>query len=133
MGDIIEEDCAKMCIENYEAVAIVKTAMKMSNVNASTLKVTTAMKGNCLQAYSNYQKFLKQKMVDIEDKKKIKLSESIGILKFEKAKHLAKLTRLKNRLVNKVARQKETRKRAAEESSLKLPSTSNKWKRIKTI
>ncbi|KAH3845631.1 hypothetical protein DPMN_087913 [Dreissena polymorpha] len=133
MGDIIEEDRAKMCIENYEAVAIVKTAMKSSNVNASTLKVTNAMKMNCIKAYSNYQKFLKQTKVEIEDKKKIILSESIGKLKLEKAKRLAKLTRLKNRIVNKVARQKETRKRAAEESISKLPSTSNKWKRIKTI
>ena len=44
MGDIIEEDRSTMKIENYEAVAIIKTGLKRKKIKSHQLKVNPSMK-----------------------------------------------------------------------------------------
>jgi hypothetical protein len=53
MDDIVEKDCASMTVENYEGVAIVKTALK-KRVKAVTMKVDTQMKRLCINAFQTY-------------------------------------------------------------------------------
>ena len=44
MDEIVEIDRTKLTIENYEAVAIVKTTLKKENVKTAEMKVTSNMK-----------------------------------------------------------------------------------------
>lgn len=126
MGDIIEEDRTKLTIENYEAVAIVKSVMKRKKVHAATLKVTASMKRCCISAYSSYQKHLQSKKELLEQKKQEKLNQSVAKLKQEKAKHLAKLVKLKNRLLKKDSVSRKRKITASNDSG-----NSRQWKRIK--
>jgi hypothetical protein len=122
MDDIVEKDRTKLTVVNYEAVAIVKTALRKKNVKSTDLIVNNSMKSACINAYATYRKYLQSKRVEDLKKHEEKLSTSVQLLKIEKAKKLANLVRLKNRIVS---RNSKKRKSEANESA-------RKWKRIKT-
>ncbi|KAH3715330.1 hypothetical protein DPMN_058036 [Dreissena polymorpha] len=122
MDDIIEKDRTKMTVVNYEAVAIVKTALRKKNVKSTDLKVTPNMKKACISAYSSYQKYLKEMKEEKKKREDAVLDSSVQLLKLERAKKIAKLVRLKNR--------HSGIKRKPDTSS---DGTGRKWKRIKKI
>ncbi|XP_053384313.1 uncharacterized protein LOC128550116 [Mercenaria mercenaria] len=129
MGDIIEEDRTRMNIENYEAVAIVKTALKRKAVKASALKVTPSMKRCCIHAYSSYKQHIKLKKQMQEERKQEQLNESISKLKQEKAKRFAKLLKLRQRTLQR----KSVAKKRPLKTNDSATSTSRQWKRIKLV
>ena len=61
MDDIVEKDRSKLTIENYEAVAIIKTTLKRKKVSAVSMVVSANMKKSCIKAYATYQQFLVKK------------------------------------------------------------------------
>jgi hypothetical protein len=129
MGDIIEEDRSTIAIENYEAVALIKTALKRKKVKSNNLKVTPAMKKCVISAYENYRKHLSNKKEQAEKKKREKLNHSIQKLKLEKAKRLTQLVKLKNRVLSKKCKNGGEKRKITDTSS----STSGRqWKRIKS-
>ena len=65
MDDIVEKDRSKLTVENYEAVAIVKTSLKRKKVSAVKFIVNSKM----IKANKRYQKIL-------TEKKKIKKRKS---------------------------------------------------------
>ncbi|XP_052816458.1 uncharacterized protein LOC128243033 isoform X1 [Mya arenaria] len=121
MDDIIEKDRTQLTVVNYEAVAIVKTSLKRRAEKSTKMRVSRSMIKACINAYASYQDYLKRKREEVEKKRTEKLNSSIQMLKLEKASRIAKLVRLKNRIVN--------RKRKATSGS----SCGHQWKRIKSI
>ena len=61
MDDIVEKDRSKLTVENYEAMAIIKTALKRRKNSALEMTVNADMKKACIIAYSTYQQFLAKK------------------------------------------------------------------------
>ncbi|KAL5016272.1 hypothetical protein ScPMuIL_005861 [Solemya velum] len=127
MGDIIEEDRSTMTIENYEAVAMIKTALKRKKVKSHQLKVTPSMKRCVINAYGTYRKQLSNKKEQAVKRKQEILDQSIQKLKIEKAKRLTKLIKLKNRISNK----KTTGQKRKNPST--ASTSGRQWKRIKTL
>ena len=128
MDDIVEKDRSKLNVENYEAVAIIKTTLKKKKVSAVSMVVSANTKKSCIKVYVTYQQFLVKKKEAAEKKKKKKkrdekLKASVLLLKKEKAKRIAKLVRLKNRRLEQEAgkRQNENSDRGGRP----------RWKRIK--
>ena len=125
MDDIVEKDRSKLTVENYEAIAIVKTTLKRQNVSAVNMVVDAQMKRSCIRAYATYQECLAKKKELAEKKKEEKLKASISLLKKEKAKRIAKLIRLKNR--------KQEREAIKRKRDIPCSSNGKKWKRIKLV
>ena len=61
MGDTIEDDRTTMTIEIYEAVAVIKTALKRKNMKSHKQEVTPSMKKCAIKACRSYQQYLKKK------------------------------------------------------------------------
>lgn len=62
MDDIVEKDRSKLTVENYEAVAIIKTPLKRKKISATQMVIDPNMKKACIKTYATYQNFLaKQK------------------------------------------------------------------------
>ena len=91
MDDIVEKDRSKLTVENYEAVAIIKTAIKRQKISAVQMTIHANMKKACITTYSSYKQYLATKKQVKEQKKEQKLKDSVLILKKEKAKRVAKL------------------------------------------
>ena len=125
MDDIVEKDRSKLTVENYEAIAIVKTTLKRQKVSAVKMVVDAQLKKCCIRAYANYQEFLAKKKELVEKKKEEKLKASVLLLKKEKAKRIAKLIRLKNR-----KQERESIKRMKESTG---KGGKSRWKRIKMV
>ena len=126
MDDIVEKDRSKLTVENYEAIAIVKTSLKRQNVSAVKMVVDAKLKISCIKTYANYEGFLAKKKELAEKKKEEKLKASVLLLKKEKAKRIAKLIRLKNR-----KQERESVKRKKESTG--NGRMSSRWKRIKML
>lgn len=125
MDDIVEKDRTNLTVQNYEAVAVVKTALKRHKVRSTALKITPQMKRSCIRAYATYQEDLSKKKRMAEEIKQKKLEEAVQTLKAEKAKHLAKLVKLKNKHLVKGRKVACKRKFHSEDNS------DRRWKRIK--
>lgn len=125
MDDIVQHDRARLTIENYEAVAIVKSTLKKKKLKSYNMPVDSKMKQSCIRAFATYKTFLqdKKKNSKKEELTREKLSVSVQQLKAEKAKRVKKLLILKQR----VMRQQSGRKRTLEHST----ASENRWKRIK--
>jgi hypothetical protein len=121
MGDIIEDDRAKMQIENYEAVAIIKMGLKRKDVKTHQLKITPVIKSSVINAYSVYKQHLESKKETAAKKKQDQLNQSIQKLKKLKVKHLLNLQR-------KIRKQSQKRKNIEKERF-----SEKKFKRIKTV
>lgn len=126
MDDIVEKDRANMTVVNYEGVAIVKTVLRKKKMKSTEMKVTTAMKKSCISAYANYKAYVKKIKEEKQKKHEQKLKTSVQLLKVERAKRIAKLVKLKNRVI--AQRQKKNNKRNHSESESSVVS---RWKRIK--
>lgn len=124
MDDIVEKDRTRLTVENYEAVAIVKTSLRRKNIRSTEMKITPQMKKSCINAYGTYQKYLKKRKEMEEQKHAQKLHDSVQQLKAEKAKRLAKLVRLKNRIVSREAKSRKRKPCGSDEPA-------KKFKRIK--
>lgn len=125
MDDIVEKDRSKLKIENYEAVAIIKTSLKRKQVSAVKMVVDAGMKKSCITAFSTYQQFLAKKKENAEKKREDKLRASVLLLKKEKAKRIAKLVKLKN---NRLNRELAKGKRQHVDEDVR-----SRWKRIKML
>ncbi|XP_060560244.1 uncharacterized protein LOC132720200 [Ruditapes philippinarum] len=126
MDDIVEKDRTKMTVINYEAVAIVKTALRKKNVKSTNMKVSANMKKACISAYQTYKEYVKQIKEEKQRKHEENLKASVQLLKQEKAKRVSKLLRLKNKMLLK--KQKEAPKRKLSHSNLEGGSKQKKAK-----
>ncbi|KAH3727557.1 hypothetical protein DPMN_120852 [Dreissena polymorpha] len=124
MDDIVEKDRTKLTVKNYEAVAIVKTALKRKKVRSVKLKVTNSMAKSCIYAYASYQGYLKEKKEHEEAKRREQLDKSVNLLKAKRAKQLANLMRRTQKNINQ--------KRKSIDSATG-GSERGRWKRIKLI
>ena len=125
MDDIVEKDRTNMTVKNYEAVAIVKTALRKKNIKSTNMKVSSNMKKSCISAYQTYKEYVKQVKEEKRRKHEETLKASVQLLKQEKAKRVSKLLRLKNKMF--VKKRKEAPKRKLSHSS------GNKQKRAKVL
>ena len=125
MDDIVEKDRTKMTVVNYETIAIIKTFLRKTGVTSTNLKVSKQMKRCCIKAYDNYQQYLKRQREETLRKQEEKLKSSVNLLKIEIAKRVAKLVKLKNRLLSRKNEQQKKRKN-------EFPDQ-RRWKRIKTV
>ena len=125
MDDIVEKDRSKLTVENYEAMAIIKTALKRKKISAVEMTINADMKKACIKAYSTYQQFLAKKKEAKEQKREEKLKDSVMLLKKEKAKRVAKLIKLKNKRL-----QGESLKRKKQNVA---EGGKSRWKRIKML
>jgi hypothetical protein len=126
MDDIIEKDRTKLAVANYEAVAIIKTALRKKKVKSTDMKVPTAMKRHCINAYATYKTSVQQAKEEKQRKHEKQLETSVKLLKLERAKRVAKLVKLKNKLAGKEKQPKNKRSASALENG-------RKWKRIKIM
>jgi len=108
MDDIVEKDRTALTVANYEAVAIIKTALRMKKTTSTKMTVSRNLIKSCINAYANYQHYLKQKKELEEEKRAQKLNTSIHLLKIEKTKRISKLVRLKNKIVNRKRKQNDS-------------------------
>ena len=57
MDDIVEKDRSKLTVENYEAIAIVKTTLKRQNVSAVKMVVDAKLKTSCIKPMQTTKSF----------------------------------------------------------------------------
>ena len=85
MDDIVEKDRASLTVENYEAVAIIKSTLRKRNLKIHNMKVDSTMKRSSINAYITYRAHLQRKKELKQLQLQHILSVSVLQLKAEKA------------------------------------------------
>jgi hypothetical protein len=67
MDDIIENDRTALCVENYEAIALIKYALRAKNLTNVSMTIDHKMRRMATSAYNTY--------VDFQQNKKAKLAK----------------------------------------------------------
>jgi len=91
MDEIVEIDRTKLTIENYEAVAIVKSTWKKENVKTAEMKVTSNMKKVAILLMPVTKKNHLKLKRKLRKKRQEQLNISFQQLQIERAKRVAKL------------------------------------------
>lgn len=61
MDDIIQNDRARLNIETYEGLAIIKSHIKATGKTAPNIEISPAMRRMCLSSFERYKTYLKQR------------------------------------------------------------------------
>uniref|UniRef100_A0A3P8TH97 Uncharacterized protein n=1 Tax=Amphiprion percula TaxID=161767 RepID=A0A3P8TH97_AMPPE len=90
MDDIVETDRARLHIETYEALAIIKSHIKASGKKSPSIDISAAMRRMCLSSYTKYKEHLKQRREKVIKQKELKLKQAVKVLQAIRLKKVNK-------------------------------------------